>query len=325
MMRAIGIVLAGWLACVSANAESLVNRERQASAILGRDFPFTIYLPDGYDKGNLRYPVLYLLHGAGGDETDWNREGQIKATADRLIASGAIPPAIIVMPGCRSCWWVDGAVDRAETSFWNDLVPAVERRYRTIGTRRGRVVAGLSAGGYGAVRFALRYPDRIAAAAALSPAIYADAPPAQSSARTQPPFLKPDGKFDEAAWKAKNYTGVIDGYCSQKLRVAFYLMSGDNDGYGIAFETVTLFKRLYDHQPELTELRIVDGDHTWKLWSHSIEHAMRYVFAHAERPIPMDGYADNFSSTQAGGVTSLASMASNAGSRQSPITEGSLP
>lgn len=287
MLRLIGAIVALVVACTVARAESRFSVESQTSAVLGREFRFTVYLPDGYERGDLRYPVLYLLHGAGGDETAWNKEGGIKETADRLIRDKEIPPAIIIMPGCRACWWVDGAIDKAETAFWSDLVPAIQRRYRTIETRDGRLIAGLSAGGYGAVRFGMRYPDRVSAVAGLSPAVYADVPPEISSARSQPPFLKPDGSFDGAAWKAKNYTSFIDRYFAQKDKVAFYLVSGDNDRYGIAFETVSLFKRLYDHQPELSELRIVDGDHSWAIWSKSIESAMRYLFTHASPPLPV--------------------------------------
>lgn len=264
-----------------------MSRAEQSSQALGRPMPYMVYLPDGYDSGNLRYPVLYLLHGAGGDEASWAKDGSIKETADRLMATGAIPPAIIIMPGCRTCWWVDGAVDKAETAFWNELVPAIARRYRTIEDRKGLVLAGLSAGGYGAVRFAMRYPERIAAVAALSPAVYADTPPAISSARSQPPFLRPDGAFDPAAWKTRNYTSMIDGYCRQGKRVAFYLVSGDNDHYGIAFETMALFQKLYAHQPEYSELRIVDGGHSWDIWSKSIDNAMRYLFRHVDRPAPV--------------------------------------
>ena len=287
MLRVASAVLALLLACAPAGADGLIRREEHASQALGRALPFMVYLPDGYERGDLRYPVLYLLHGAGGDESSWAKDGAIQATADRLMASGAIPPAIIVMPGCRTCWWVDGAVDKAETAFWTELVPTIAQRYRTIEGRKGRVVAGLSAGGYGAVRFAMRYPERIAAVAALSPAVYAETPPQISSARSQPPFLRPDGSFDAAAWKSKNYPAVIDAYCSQKQRVAFYLVSGDNDRFGIAFETMTLFQKLYKHQPDIAELRIVDGDHSWDIWAKSIDNAMRYVFRHVERPMPV--------------------------------------
>lgn len=282
------IALAGAVMAAGASAGEL-RREAFASAVLGRDTPLLVYEPDGYRDGSDRYPVLYLLHGAGGDENAWSELGAVRERADKLIASGAIPPALIVMPGCERCWWIDGAKDKAETAFWSELVPHVARRYRTIETRDGLLIAGLSAGGYGAIRFAMRYPDRIAGVAAFSPAIYAVTPPSASSARTQPPFLNRDGRFDQVLWNSLNYTSQIDGYFGQKFRVPFYLVSGDGDRFGIAFETALLFKRMFDVQPELVELRIVDGDHNWAVWAAALDDAMKYLFRHAARPQPAPG------------------------------------
>jgi S-formylglutathione hydrolase FrmB len=257
-----------------------------ASAALKRDMTYTVYVPDGYQSSDLHYPVLYLLHGAGGDENAWVEHAGIRERADRLIASGAIPPTLIVMPGCRSCWWIDGAKDQAETAFWSDLVPSVAAGYRTIETKAGLLVAGLSAGGYGSVRFAMKYPERIAAVAALSPAVYAVTPPVNSSARnkTLSPFLGRDGQFDQASWTAMNYPSLTDRYFGQRARVPFYLMSGDRDGFGIAFETALLFKLLFDKQPELAKLRIIDGDHSWPVWANALDEAMIYIYRHAARP-----------------------------------------
>ena len=263
-----------------------IRSEAFLPATLGHSMRYAVYLPDGYARGQLHYPVLYLLHGAGGDERAWQDLGHIKEKADRLIASGVIPPAIIVMPGCPACWWVDGAKERAETAFWSDLVPLIDMRYRTIETRRGRLVAGLSAGGYGAVRFALRYPDKIAAVAALSPAVYSESVPQFSAARAQPPFFGPDGRFSRAAWDRQNYPALLDSYFSQPLRVPFYLVSGDQDRLGIAFETALLFKRLFERQPQQIEFRVVDGDHSWKVWEATIDGAMQYLFQFADKPRP---------------------------------------
>jgi enterochelin esterase-like enzyme len=261
-----------------------LRRETFASAALGRDMPFVMYVPDGYQSGAEHYPVLYLLHGAGGDENAWVERGSILAHADKLIAGGAIPRSLIVMPGCRACWWIDGAKDKAETAFWSELVPTVAKRYRTIETRGGMLIAGLSAGGYGAIRYAMKYPDRIAAVAAFSPAIYATTPPSASSARTQPPFLGPDGQFSQAMWNALNYPRLADAYFGQKFRVPFYLVSGDGDRFGIAFETALLFKRLFDSQPDNAELRIVDGEHTWAVWANALDDAMKYLYRFAAPP-----------------------------------------
>lgn len=285
MFRAVlGLLAMAAAAFATPAAAGELKRESSPSAALGRDMPFTVYVPDDYATSSRRYPVLYLLHGAGGDENAWAERGHIKEKADKLIASGSIPPALIVMPGCPRCWWVDGAEDKAETAFWSELVPTIGRRYRTIEQREGRFVAGLSAGGYGAIRYALRYPERIAAIAAFSPAIYADTPPAASAARSQPPFLDATGTFSQAAWNAQNYPRLLDAYFSQPTRVPMYLVSGDSDSFGIVFETVAFFKRMFEKQPLLTELRIVDGDHNWSVWANAIDDAMIYMFRQGVHP-----------------------------------------
>ncbi len=279
------IAFFAWQAAFAVASE--IRNDSLPSKALGRTMPFLAYVPDGYESGRLRYPVLYLLHGAGGTERAWLDLGHIKEKADRLIASGAIPPAIIVMPGCPGCWWVDGSKDKAETAFWSELVPAVERRYRTIATRGGCLIAGLSAGGYGAVRFGLRYPDRVAAVAALSPAVYTETVPQLSAARVQPPFLGLDGKFNHESWDRHNYPALFIRYFGQHYRVPFYLVSGDSDKFGIAFETALLFKRLFERQPDQVELRVVGGDHSWKVWESTIDGAMKYVFQFADKPRPL--------------------------------------
>jgi enterochelin esterase-like enzyme len=272
------------LSCAFGATAGEILRGTVASPVLGRDFAYAVYLPDAYRESGRNFPVVYLLHGAGGDETAWANHGNIKDNLDKLMASKAIPPAIIVMPGCVGCWWVDGARERAETSFWQDFVPAIEKRYRIAAQRSSRFVAGLSAGGYGAVRFALKYPDWFAGAAAFSPAVYTTDVPAISAARVQPPFLGPDGTFEPARWQALNYPVLLDGYFAQSHRVSFYLVSGDNDRFGIAPETMKLFMALFARQAEQTELRIVDGDHSWSVWSNAIGEALVYLLG--RRPAP---------------------------------------
>ena len=279
-------------------AASEIRRETLPSRALGQDLSFLVYVPDGYDTSAESYPVLYLLHGFGDNERAWVERGSIQAKADRLIASGAIPPALIVMPGCARCWWTDSPREKAETAFWGELVPKVASLYRTIETREGRVIAGLSAGGYGTVRFALKYPDRIAAAAAFSPAIYADTPPAASAARRLSPFVGIDGQFNQAAWTEENYPRLIERYFTAGKRVPIYLVSGDNDKLGIAFETALLFKRMFEMQPEQVELRVVDGGHSWSVWSNAVDDAMTYLFRYTAKPQiaarpPRGGLAQN--------------------------------
>jgi enterochelin esterase-like enzyme len=272
------------MSLASAAIAGEIRRETVPSRSLGQDLPFLVYVPDRYGESTESYPVLYLLHGFGDNEKAWLERGAIQAKADKLIATGVMPPALIVMPGCTRCWWTDSARDKPESAFWADLVPAVTSRYRTIDRREGRVVAGLSAGGYGALRFALKYPDRIAAAAAFSPAIYSDAPPLASAARISAPFLGADGQFSQTAWTEQNYPHLIGRYFEQGKRVPLYLVSGDNDRLGIAFETALCFKRMFEKQPDLVELRVVDGGHSWAVWSNAVTDAMAYLFRFTERP-----------------------------------------
>jgi enterochelin esterase-like enzyme len=262
-----------------------IRHESLSSRFLGRELSFLVYVPDGYDASDENYPVLYLLHGCGDNENAWVERGSIQSKADRLIASGAIPPALIVMPGCPRCWWVDGAREKAESAFWNELVPKVASLFRTIESRDGRVIAGLSAGGYGAIHLALKYSDRFAAVAALSPAIYSETPPLLSAARVSAPFLGTDGKFSQTAWTEQNYPRLLEHYFNQGKRVPMYLVSGDNDNLGIAFETALLFKRMFEKQPDIAEFRVVDGGHSWKVWSSAVDEAMTYLFRFTARPL----------------------------------------
>jgi S-formylglutathione hydrolase FrmB len=131
-----------------------------------------VVLPSGYARSpRRRYPVLYLLHGALDDETSWTRQGD----AERLTAPYGV---IVVMPdsgatGGYANWYNNGrgGPPRWETYHVDELLPFIDRRFRTLGRRSGRAVAGLSMGGFGAMSYAARHPDLFAAAASFSGAV----------------------------------------------------------------------------------------------------------------------------------------------------------
>src|SRR5688572_12778839 len=160
---AIALTAFATLLALTVQASEIVTREIESKA-LARKWSYNVYLPEGYAGSSLRYPVMYLLHGNNGTLNDWSVRGRIQPTVDELIASGEIPPAIIVMPDAGSTWYVDRK-ENMETAFVQDLMPDVEARFRTIAARNGRVIGGLSMGGYGSLRFVLKYPEKFAAAA----------------------------------------------------------------------------------------------------------------------------------------------------------------
>jgi len=146
-----------------------------APALAGRT-KARVLLPDGYRASReRRYPVLYLLHGAGGNETDWTDAG-----AAEQITDGR--PLIVVMPdGGEAGWYTNwsnggaGGPPAWERYHVRELIPLIDRRFRTVAARRGRAIAGLSMGGFGAFSYAARHPDLFAAAASYSGGVDLDA------------------------------------------------------------------------------------------------------------------------------------------------------
>lgn len=130
-----------------------------------------VYLPPGYDSNtSTRYPVVYLLHGGGGDEADWVTFGDVRGILDRAYAANHNQAVIAVMPDGRSGQWFDYKRGQFlnETYVLRHLVPAVDARFRTIADRKGRAIAGLSNGGYGALHFAAKAPDLFSVAGSMS-------------------------------------------------------------------------------------------------------------------------------------------------------------
>jgi len=273
----------GLLALIGSAAAGTVLSEHLDSKAIGRPYNYTVYLPDDYAGSCRLYPVIYLLHGANGDENDWLVKGKVAETLDRLIASGHIQPVIVVMPGHKKMWWVDGNAEPAETVLLTELLPEVERRFRTLADRAGRGVAGLSAGGYATIRLAFRRPDLFVAGAALSPAVYQPEPPVTSSAVKDPPFQK-GGAFDPETWSRLNWPTLIDAYLAQPQVVALFLNSGDHDRFDIAYHAATLFQRLLHHQADAVVFRVVDGDHEWPVWQRTIGEALEFMLSRMSRP-----------------------------------------
>jgi enterochelin esterase-like enzyme len=253
-----------------------VLTETFRSQAIGRDYKYTVYLPDSYKKDSKKYPVLYLLHGAGGDENEWLFKGGARETLDALIARGLIKPMVVIMPGHTAAWWVDGAKEKGETALVRELMPDAESKYRIDASGSNRLIAGLSAGGFGSLNLMMKYPKMFAAAAILSPAIYDPVPPSHSSGVRQPPFQK-DGKFDPELWKSLNYVSHIEAYKKSGVIVPLYINSGDHDTFSIAFHAAALFEKLRLHQPGKIELRIVDGDHEWMVWRDTLADALLFM------------------------------------------------
>ena len=146
-----------------------------------------IYLPPGYEQSRQRYPVFYLLHGSGGDETVWLEQGRTAQILDNLIAEGKAEPMIVVMPNGNvdeaassdmsalgnvqptfaHKHWMDGVFEQS----FKDIMTWVDNNYRTRAAKRYRAIGGLSMGGYHSLYISANQPDDFAYVGLFSPAI----------------------------------------------------------------------------------------------------------------------------------------------------------
>lgn len=139
------------------------------SKLMGRSMPYEVLRPPGYDSGRKKYPVIYLLHGLTGTYTDWIAKSALSSHSEQH-------EFILVMPEGGNGWYTDSPVSAAhryESHLIEEVIPHVEGKFRVRRDRLGRAVAGLSMGGYGAIKFGLKYPGRFAVVGSFSGALRA--------------------------------------------------------------------------------------------------------------------------------------------------------
>ncbi len=220
-----------------------------------------------------------LLHGRGDRMAAWTR---VRPLLDELIAKGAIPPLIAVMPDApwsrRGSYYIDSAhADGApvETALAGQLLPQLARQYRIAPEREARIVGGYSMGGYGALRYALARPEEFGAALVLSPAVYTLLPPQGSSAREFGGFGRGERGFDDDIYRQHNYPALLPGLVARGQVLRIFIAAGDQEyknpdpadaAHDIDMEAHLLFSRLSRTPKCETALRILDGGHDWPVW-----------------------------------------------------------
>jgi endo-1,4-beta-xylanase len=196
------------------------------SGSMNVDVGYNLYLPPGYaDDAGRRYPVIYWLHGLGGNENGMFPERVI----DRAVREGKVPPLIVVFAngGARTRYHdsIDGKI-RADTLIAKELIPHIDKTYRTIASRDGRSVQGMSMGGNGALKFAFKYPELFGSVVAFAPALV----DGEWMAANDPEFLRTmfGGDKDRyqpeiAAEVVKRNAGAVQG------KVAVLILIGTKD------------------------------------------------------------------------------------------------
>jgi enterochelin esterase-like enzyme len=268
------------------------------SAALGQSMAYQVILPAGYaESGTQRYPVLYLLHGRGDRMQAW---AQLAPDLHRLAAEGRIPPVIAILPDApgskRAGYYIDSQFtgndqlppgEAMETAITVDLIAQVDRAFRTQASRAGRIIAGYSMGGYGAMRLAMAHPELFGAAIVLSPAVYLPLPPPDSSTREFGAFGNGAKTFDPEIYTAKNYPALIPGFVAAGRPLTMFIAVGDDEkaladpaeaAHDLDYEAHTLYNRIRRVPGLTSELRVVNGPHDWATWRPTFIEGAEYVF-----------------------------------------------
>ena len=249
------------------------------SKILNMERKYAIYLPPDYETSSRSYPVLYLLHGAGDDQTGWVQFGEVQNITDKAIAAGTATPMIIVMPDANT--GRRGYANNAtgswlyEDFFFKELMPAVEKKYRIKAEKRFRAVAGLSMGGGGSFAYALHHPELFSSACPLSAATGPlDLEVAKAQIKRGQDSTATAAQV-EAYYKQQSALYMINNMPDdQKKAVRWYIDCGDDDFLyeGNSLVHIAMRKKEIPH-----EFRIRNGGHTWTYWREALPEVLGFI------------------------------------------------
>jgi enterochelin esterase-like enzyme len=277
--------------CLSTVAMAQVSTVRDSctmqSKILKSERKYAVYLPPGYDTSARSYPVLYLLHGGGDDQTGWVQFGEVQSIADKAIAEGTATPMVIVMPDANTGqrgYFNDAKGEwRYEDFFFEEFMPFVEQEYRIKSEKRYRAVAGLSMGGGGSFMYALHHPELFSSACPLSastgPLSFEEVK--ERSLRVRPgenaqaESEKPTEEQLKSHYLRHSTLELINQVpADQKKAVRWYIDCGDDDFLyeGNSLVHIAMRKKEIPH-----EFRVRDGGHNWTYWRESLPTVLTFV------------------------------------------------
>jgi S-formylglutathione hydrolase FrmB len=241
------------------------------SESLSREMHYRILLPANYVGSARSYPVLYLLHGWHGDYKNWTTLTDLTHYAENL-------PIIIVMPDANDSWYVNSATvqqDKFEQYIIRDLIAEVDQHWRTLRSPHRRAIAGLSMGGYGAVKFALKYPGTFAIAGSISGAFNATESELAASRTDLGPSLDAAFGAPNSTVRAENDVFDAAARAVPATTPYLYLDCGTRD---VSF--VQSNRKLVSNLSQRNlayEYHETPGAHTWEYWDMRLPNMLAAV------------------------------------------------
>ncbi|CAN5324714.1 alpha/beta hydrolase family protein [soil metagenome] len=240
---------------------------RHKSPVMKREMPYRVILPVNYDKNkNERFAAIYLLHGRFGHYNDWTDKAKISEYAKQHNF-------IIVMPEGGDQGWYTNSVskpeDKYESYFFEDLIPEIDKKFRTLSDREHRAIAGLSMGGYGAFKYGLKHPEKFVLAGSFSGAL--DAPlRMKDNPNLSQSIIDAFGEDDNPARKTNDLYGFINN-ASGELPF-LYFVCGTSDHL---FQANRNFVAFLTEKKVPHEYRQMPGAHTWEFWDTEVQEFLR--------------------------------------------------
>ena len=225
-----------------------------------------IYTPPGYESGKGKYPVFYLLHGAGDTDDAWPSVGRAGYILDNLIAADKAKPMIVVMPAGHTRSFTYGvppssgsrpAADEFEQDFMHDILPYVEKHYRVQADRKSRAIAGLSMGGGRTLNLAIPHQELFGYVGVFSSGLF-NAFPRRRPGDTSPP---PDANA-RSPWEEQHLAELDNAEWKKGLKLLWFSTGKDDPLVQITHSTVDLLKK--HHFNVVYEESA--GAHTWLNW-----------------------------------------------------------
>ena len=244
------------------------------SKLTNAALPYNVILPPDYRASSVtRYPVLYLLHGFGGHYSDW-------VTHTNVADYAAQYRMIVVMPEGNNGWYTDSAdvaTDKYERYFLGELILDVQKRYRAIEARYGRAVAGLSMGGYGALKFGLVSPNNFVLVASMSGTLAAATwteDDLKNLKSIRDSVFRVFGPLGSETRKSNDIFGIVRGMPAGNIASLpyFYLDCGTED---FLISSNQQFAALLREKKIPHEYRELPGDHNWAYWDQQVPEVLQ--------------------------------------------------
>lgn len=274
--------------------EGNITKNSFYSQILKMDWEYNVYLPPDYDSSK-KYNLIYMLHGALDTSSGWISHGVAFQSLNNAINNNIIEPTIAIFPdgspNTIDSWYINSRVFNMQDAFEKELFPHIEKAYLVKDNRNSRCIGGLSMGGYGALRFALRNANYFGSVFALSPAVFDYFSDDMKKMHTMPNlpensmekmflnvYTDNNSNIDEKFWHDNNYKGLWHEYESSQSPLKIFVSNGTWDSLTLIEHTRILDNFLKEKNANYVYIEQKYLEHSWGAWATILPEVLKYIF-----------------------------------------------